>query len=76
MLDRLEQASWDGAGDDAGHCRRPRCACFVGGREALSQEDQLRLMLREGCGFAIWFASGMHGSALSGRSTMPSVSCR
>ena len=63
VLDRLEQASWNG---EARHwtLKDPRYACFVGGHEALSQEDQLRLLLREGCGFAIWFATGMPGSTL------------
>jgi hypothetical protein len=63
VLDRLEQASWDG---EARHWTRkdPRYACFVGGHDAVAKEDQLRLLLREGCGFAIWFASGLPSSAV------------
>lgn len=63
VLDRLEQASWDG-GARRWARKDPRYACFVGGHDPLSQEDQLRLLLREGCGFAIWFASGLPSSAL------------
>lgn len=63
VLDRLERASWDG--EVRSWTRKdPRYACFVGGHDALSQEDQLRLMLREGCGFAIWFASGLPSSTV------------
>jgi vWA-MoxR associated protein C-terminal domain len=63
VLDRLELASWDG-GARRWARKDPRYACFVGGHDPVSQEDQLRLLLREGCGFAIWFASGLPGSAL------------
>ena len=62
VLDRLEEASWDG---EARYWTRkdPRYACFLGGHDPLFHEDQLRLLLREGCGFAIWFASGLPSSA-------------
>jgi hypothetical protein len=63
VLDHLGQATWEGevkrwARKGAGY------ACFVGGQDALMQEDQLRQVLREGYGFALWFASGLTKSAL------------
>jgi hypothetical protein len=63
LLDRIERASWDGG---ARHWLRndPRRACFLGGRDLQSREDQLRGLLREGCGFVIWFPSGMPASAV------------
>lgn len=63
LLDRIEQASWRG---DARHWLRndPRRACFLGGRDVRSREDLLRVLLREGCGFAIWFPSGLPDSAV------------
>lgn len=63
LLDRVAQASWDG---EALHWRRadPRRACFLGGRDPQSPEDQLRTLLREGCGFMIWFPSGLDNRAV------------
>ncbi len=63
LVDRISQASWDG---EARHWLQndPRRACFLGGRALDPHEDQLRGLLREGCGFAIWFASGMPDSAV------------
>lgn len=63
VLNRLEQASWEG---EVQHWvqRDPRYACFIGGHDMRSQEDQLRLLLREGYGFAIWFVSGLSASAV------------
>jgi hypothetical protein len=63
LLDRIEQASWEGK---ATHWLQndPRRACFLGGRDVQSREDLLRVMLREGCGFVIWFPRGMTDSAV------------
>jgi hypothetical protein len=63
LLDRIDQASWRG---DARHWVQndPRFACFLGGRDTQSSEDLLRVLLREGCGFAIWFPSGLPTSAV------------
>jgi hypothetical protein len=63
LLDRIGQASWDG---QARQWMRndPRRACFLGGPDLQSGEDLLRVLLREGCGFAIWFPSGLPGPAV------------
>ena len=63
LLDRTEQASWKG---EAKHWLRndPHYACFLGGSDVQSREDPLRMMLREGHGFVIWFPSGITGTAV------------
>ena len=64
LLDRLGQASWEW--DPEQWLRNdPRCACFLGGREKAAHADSLRMLLREGCGFVIWFSSGLPGPTLN-----------
>lgn len=63
LLDRVERASWEGSvrhwlRNDPGH------ACFLGGHDAQAHTDPLRVALREGCGFIIWFPNGMPTSAI------------
>jgi Trypsin-like peptidase domain len=64
LLDRTRQASWMG---EAKHwlSHDPRRACFLGGRDAHSPDDPLRVVLREGCGFVIWFPSGIQALGVS-----------
>jgi hypothetical protein len=63
LLDRMEQASWEG---DAKQWLRndPRHACFLGGSDVQAPTDPLRVLLRDGCGFVIWFPGGLPASAV------------
>jgi hypothetical protein len=63
LLDRIGQASWDGQAKQWLQ-NDPRRACFLGGPDSQSREDSLRGLLREGCGFVIWFPSGVSGPAV------------
>jgi hypothetical protein len=63
LLDRMEQASWKG---DVKQWLRndPRYACFLGGSDVQAPTDPLRVLLRDGCGFVIWFPGGLPASAV------------
>jgi hypothetical protein len=62
LLDRLGQASWE-ADPEQWLRNDPRCACFLGGRDT-TVHDSLRMLLRDGCGFVIWFSAGLPGQTM------------
>jgi hypothetical protein len=63
LRDRTGQGLWTG-GARSWLRNDPRRACFLGGRDVLSREDPLRGLLRDGCGFVIWFPDGIQDSAV------------
>ncbi len=63
LLNRLRQASWEWDPEQWLQ-NDPRCACFLGGREKAAHDDSLRMLLRAGCGFVIWFSAGLPGPTL------------
>jgi vWA-MoxR associated protein C-terminal domain/Trypsin-like peptidase domain len=64
VRDRIEHASWKG-GAKQWLRNDPRHACFLGGADVEpSPADPLRMLLRDGCGFVIWFRTGLTDPAL------------
>src|ERR1022692_689328 len=58
LLDRVAQGSWEGNPKQWLRLD-PRHACFLGGHDEQSRTDPLRVLLRDGYGFVIWFPAGL-----------------